>query len=229
MLSSSAIIVWFRRDLRLSDHAALSAACKTGRPVIPLVIKDASVDELGAAPKWRWGLGVEHLGQSLAANDSRLIYRSGRALDVLRALMTETGAGAVYWSRLYDPFAVARDSEIKSELKKVGVEARSFGGHLMFEPWTVETKTGGYYKVYTTFWNSVKMRDVDAPLARPNKILAPDTWPSSENISDWQLGAATRRGAEIVRPHVRLGEAAAQTRLGAFIADKVADLSLIHI
>ena len=137
--------------------------------------------------------------------------------------MTETGAGAVYWSRLYDPFAVARDSEIKSELKKIGVEARSFGGHLMFEPWTVETKTGGYYKVYTPFWNSVKLRDVDAPLARPAKIPAPDTWPSSENISDWQLGAAMRRGAEIVRSHVRLGEAAAQTRLGAFIADKVAD------
>lgn len=214
--------MWFRRDLRLSDHAALSAACQTGRPVIPVVIRDASVDALGAAPKWRWGLGVGHLEASLADKGSRLIYRTGDALEVLRALIADTGAGAVYWSRLYDPEAIARDSAVKSALKQDSIEARSFGGHLMFEPWTVETKTGGYYKVYTPFWNMVKGRDVDAPLPTPAKIAAPDTWPASEALSDWALGSAMQRGADIVRPHVRLGEGAAQDRLGLFIADKVA-------
>ncbi len=215
--------MWFRRDLRLSDHAALSAACKTGRPVIPLVIRDHSVDDLGAAPKWRWGLGVEHLAQSLGDKGSSLILRSGNALEVLRGLIDETGAGAVYWSRLYDPEAVARDSDIKSKLKEQGIDARSFGGHLMFEPWTVETKTGGYYKVYTPFWNMVKTRDVDAPLSTPGTVPAPDIWPDSEALDDWRLGAAMRRGTDIVRPYVQLGERAAQSRLGAFIAHKVAD------
>ncbi len=51
---------------------------------------------------------------------------------------------------------MARDTEVKSALKEAGVEARSFGGHLMFEPWTVETKSGGFYKVYTPFWKAVK-------------------------------------------------------------------------
>lgn len=221
-MSSSAIIMWFRRDLRLSDHAALSAACATGRPVIPVVIRDASVDDLGAAPKWRWGLGVEHLCAMLRTKNSQLIYRSGDALQVLRALIRETGAGAVFWSRLYDPAAVARDSAVKSELKQDGIEARSFGGHLMFEPWTVETKTGGYYKVYTPFWNAVKMRDVAPPLPVPGKLSAPDTWPDSEDLSDWHLGGAMQRGADIVRPHVRLGEGASQDRLGMFIDEKVA-------
>lgn len=221
-MSSSPILLWFRRDLRISDHAALSAACDTGRPVIPLVIRDGSVDDLGAAPKWRWGLGVDHLAQTLKDKGSRLIFRSGPAADVLQAVIDETGAGAVYWSRLYDPAAVKRDSDIKASLKDQGIEARSFGGHLMFEPWTVETGTGGYYKVYTPMWNAVKTRDVDAPLAAPGRIPVPGTWPESEDVTDWALGAAMNRGAEIVRPHVRLGESAAQSRLGAFIAHKVA-------
>ncbi|WP_415402956.1 cryptochrome/photolyase family protein [Tateyamaria sp. SN3-11] len=214
--------MWFRRDLRLSDHPALSAACATGRPVIPVVIRDAQVDALGAAPKWRWGLGVSHLGETLKGAGSRLICRSGDALEVLEALIRDTGAGAVYWTRLYDPQAVARDTKVKSTLKEAGIEARSFGGHLMFEPWTTETKTGGFYKVYTPFWRSVKDRDVDAPLITPGQIATPQDWPASEDIADWALGAAMNRGADIVRPHVRLGESAAQSRLGAFIAHRVA-------
>ncbi|MEL6464598.1 MAG: deoxyribodipyrimidine photo-lyase [Pseudomonadota bacterium] len=220
-MSSTPIIMWFRRDLRLSDHPALKAACDSGRPVIPLVIRDQSVDGLGAAPKWRWGLGVEHLAQSLKDKGSALIFRSGDALDVLQDLIKETGAGAVYWSRLYDPQAVERDSKIKSSLKDAGIDARSYGGHLMFEPWTAETKTGGFYKVYTPFWRSVKDRDVDAPLSTPGDFAAPATWPKSEALEDWALGAAMNRGASVVRPYVRLGESAAQSRLGAFMASKV--------
>ncbi|MEL6884138.1 MAG: deoxyribodipyrimidine photo-lyase [Pseudomonadota bacterium] len=221
-MSISPIIMWFRRDLRLSDHPALTAACDSGRPVIPVVIRAASVDGLGAAPKWRWGLGVADLGQSLADKGSRLILRSGNARDVLEALIKETGAGAVYWTRQYDPQAIERDTDVKSALKAQDIDARSFGGHLMFEPWTTETKTGGFYKVYTPFWKSVKDRDVDAPLPTPGKIPAPDSWPDSDDLDSWTLGAAMDRGAAVVRPYVQLGECAAQARLGAFIASKVA-------
>ncbi|WP_299918040.1 deoxyribodipyrimidine photo-lyase [uncultured Roseobacter sp.] len=221
-MSSSPILVWFRRDLRLSDHPALNAACATGRPVIPVFIHDDTVQALGAAPKWRLGLGLEAFDQSLRAKGSRLILRQGDALEQLQALTRETGASAVYWSRLYDPAAVARDTGVKSALKEQGVEARSFGGHLMFEPWTVETKTGGFYKVYTPFWNMVKTREVEPPLPAPATLPAPSNWPESDTLSDWQMGKAMDRGAEIVRPHVRLGEQAAQTRLAMFV-DRIVD------
>ncbi|WP_299967216.1 deoxyribodipyrimidine photo-lyase [uncultured Roseobacter sp.] len=222
-MTSSPVLVWFRRDLRLSDHAALSAACESGRPVIPVFIHDDLSERLGAAPKWRLGLGLEALANALDEKRSRLILRRGAALETLQTLIRETGAGAVYWSRLYDPDAVARDKKVKSTLKEAGIEAKSFGGHLMFEPWTVETKTGGFYKVYTPFWKMVKGRDVDAPRGTPGKIPAPESWPESDELADWQMGAAMDRGAEIVRPYVRLGEQAAQSRLGAFMANGVAD------
>ncbi|WP_299868982.1 deoxyribodipyrimidine photo-lyase [uncultured Roseobacter sp.] len=222
-MSSSPVLVWFRRDFRLSDHPALHAACSTGRPVIPVFIHDDAVAALGAAPKWRLGLGLEAFGRALADKGSRMILRRGPALEALQALVKETGASAVYWTRLYDPDAVARDTRVKSTLKEQGVEARSFGGHLMFEPWTVETKTGGFYKVYTPFWNMVKTRDVEPPLEASAQLAAPENWPESDALELWDLGAAMNRGADVVRPHVRLGEAAAQDRLGMFIEDIVAD------
>ena len=216
------IIMWFRRDLRLSDHAALTAACGTGRPVIPVFIHDTLVEHLGAAPKWRLGLGLEALGKTLSEKGSSLILRrADNALDALKTLIEQTGATSVYWSRLYDPDSIARDTEVKDALKSQDVEARSFGGHLMFEPWTVETKTGGYYKVYTPFWNAVKNVGVDAPRSTPRDISTPEEWPQSDSLSDWHMGAAMNRGAEVVQPFARVGEKSAQGRLGHFIAELV--------
>ena len=220
---TSPTLVWIRRDLRLSDHAALTAAVERGGPVIPVFLRDSLVDGLGAAPKWRLGLGLKCFGDVLADMESQLVLRSGNARDVIPALAKEVGAGAVYWQRAYDPASVERDTDVKAALKVVGVEAKSFAGHLMFEPWTIETGQGTFYKVYTPFWKTVRDRPVDAPLAAPSTLPAPDAWPGSETLEDWSLGVAMNRGAAIVRPFVQLGEQAAQSRLGAFMATKVAD------
>lgn len=225
MNGNSPILVWFRRDLRLSDHPALTAACQTGRPVIPVYVLDNLAEGLGAAPKWRLGQGLECFGTSLKTRGSRLILRRGDALTELRRLIGETGAQTVYWSRLYDPEAVSRDSAVKSALQKDGIEARSFGGHLMFEPWTVKTRTGGFYRVFSPMWKMVKTREVEEPLPEPGRIASPAQWPVGESLTEWALGAAMNRGGEIVEPYVQLGEAAALERLDAFMADGIARYS----
>ena len=78
---------WIRRDLRLADNPALVAALASGQPVIPLFILDECVEALGAAAKWRLGLGLAHLAQVLAARGSRLILRRGPAMAVLTAVI----------------------------------------------------------------------------------------------------------------------------------------------
>jgi deoxyribodipyrimidine photo-lyase len=220
-MRNSPILMWFRRDLRLSDHAALTAACATGRPVIPVFIHDALVAGLGAAPKMRLGLGVERFAQSLSGQGSRLILRKGPALEVLRGLVKETGAGAVYWSRLYDPESKTRDTAVKAALKDDGLEVESFAGHLLFEPWTVETKTGGFYKVYTPMWNTVRGRDIPSALPTPGLIVAPQTWPVSDDLDDWQMAAPMRLGANILSSYCTVGEAAAADRLEAFVQTRI--------
>jgi len=223
-MTHAPLILWFRRDLRLSDHPMLTAAAATGRPLIPVFVHDEVVEGHGAAPRWRLGLAVESFAARLEQKTGlRLMLRRGRALDVLRGLVRETGAGGVWWSRLYDPDAIARDEGVKSGLKADGVEARSHPGHLLFEPWTVETGTGGYYRVYTPMWKAVRGRDPGAPDAAPGRLTPPDAWPDSDRLDDWAMGAAMNRGAEVVMAHVRVGEEAAVGGLGAFIAGKVAD------
>jgi deoxyribodipyrimidine photo-lyase len=216
MTTPPVTLLWLRRDLRLSDHPALAAACARGA-VIPVFIRDDQVDGLGAAPKFRLDLSLEHLAGELARLGSRLILRSGPALELLQALIAETGADAVYWSRNFDPASVTRDSAVKSALKAQGTQARSFGGQLLFEPHTVQTGQGGPYRVYSPFWKAVRSRAVEAPLPAPKTIPAPPRWPVSEQLPDWHLSAAMNRGAEVLRPYQRVGETAALDRLTAFV------------
>ena len=209
-------ILWFRRDLRLQDHTALTAAIARGGPVIAVFICDAQVESLGAAPKWRLGLGIEALQSALAAKGNRLILRRGSAFEELKALVAETGAQTVYWQRAYDPTSQERDAAVKAALLELGVEAQSFKGHLLFEPWTVQTKVGGFFKVYTPMWNSVRGRDVSAPLPEPAIVTAPEAFPASDNLADWRLGRQMRRGGAIVAGYARVGAAKAMARLEEF-------------
>ncbi|WP_270730181.1 cryptochrome/photolyase family protein [Shimia sp. Alg240-R146] len=215
-------IYWIRRDFRLTDNAALVAAAQRGA-VVPVFVCDAQVDGLGAAPKFRLELAIEAFAKLLEALGSQLILRCGNALDVLRDVAKEVDASAVFWNRLYDPASVARDTGVKAALKEDGLEVESFQGALLFEPWTVKTKTDGPYRVYTPFWKAVRGTPVPEALKAPSELRPPSDWPKTERFDDWALSSAMRRGAAVVRPHVRIGEDAAQDRLARFCEDLIAD------
>ncbi len=221
MSNTSPVLMWFRRDLRLGDNPALVAAVATGRPVIPVFLDDEVSQGLGAAPRWRLGLGAGKLAENLKAVGSRLILRRGPALDALKALIEETGAGSVFWGRLYDPDAMARDSAVKAALREAGIEAQSFAGHLCAEPWEVETGAGSYYKVYTPFWRRLKEIGVGPALPPPGQIPPPAQWSASDHLPDWQMGAKMNRGAKVVAGYAKVGQEAAHRRLEAFLDDRV--------
>ena len=216
-MTETPLILWVRRDLRLVDNPMLAQAAASGRVVIPVFIFDPETEALGAAAKWRLGLGLAAFARALEGIGAKLIFRRGAALPVLQGLSAETGAGAVHWARLYDPETKARDTEVKAALRADGLEAVSHAGHLLFEPWTVETGQGGFYKVYSPFWRAVKDRDVAPPLAAPVRLRGPEVWPASDSLGDWQMGRAMQRGADVVAAHVGVGEAVAQERLAAFL------------
>ena len=216
-------LLWLRRDLRLDDHRALAAAIAHGGAAIPVFILDPLTESWGAAARWRLGRSLTALDAALRAKGSRLILRRGEALPTLRALVAETGAGAVVWSRLYDAPSIARDAEAKAALRADGVAAQSFPGHLLFEPWEAKTGAGGFYKVYTPFWRALRDRDPGAPIAAPDALPAPDAWPASDPLESWRLDADMRRGAAVLASRVEAGEAAAQARLAAFLRERVGD------
>ncbi|MEM9060175.1 MAG: deoxyribodipyrimidine photo-lyase [Pseudomonadota bacterium] len=218
MSSPAPTILWLRRDLRLSDHPGWQMALEGAGPTIPVFVLDPVIEEsLGTAPKWRLGLSLAALERDLAARGSKLILRRGPADEVLDALVAETGARRILWSRQYEPAAIARDKALKTSLQAKGIEVESVNSSLLFEPWTVATKTGGFFRVYTPFWKSVSQRDVRPPIPEPGDLKPPQVWPGSEDLSSWCLGAGMNRGAEIVLRHVHVGEAAARARLNTFV------------
>ncbi len=216
-MTKQPIIVWFRRDFRLADHPALHAALALGHPVLPLVVLDPETLAMGPAALWRWGLAVEAFALRLQSMGSRLVLRRGPAPQVLAALLDETQAAGVLWSRSYDPNTTPRDALVKAMVKGRGLLAGSRPGFLLHEPAAVLTGAGGFYRVYTPFWNAVKGLPVAPPLPAPKDLPAPDVWPVSDDLASWDLGAGMRRGAAVVRPYQQVGEAAAMARLAAFI------------
>ncbi len=216
-MTKQPIIVWFRRDFRLADHPALHAALALGHPVLPLVVLDPETLAMGPAALWRWGLAVEAFALRLQSMGSRLVLRRGPAPQVLAALLDETQAAGVLWSRSYDPNTTPRDALVKAMVKGRGLLAGSRPGFLLHEPAAVLTGAGGFYRVYTPFWNAVKGLPVAPPLPAPKALPAPDVWPVSDDLASWDLGAGMRRGAAVVRPYQQVGEAAAMARLAAFI------------
>ncbi|WP_172332150.1 deoxyribodipyrimidine photo-lyase [Mangrovicoccus sp. HB161399] len=216
-MTGKAAIWWVRKDLRLADNPCLRAAIAAGGPVIPVAILDPLHEGFGAAPRFRWGLGLGRFAKGLEKIGGRLILRRGDPLEILKRLAEETGAGTVMWSRHYDPDCIARDKAVKSGLEAAGLAAKSHAGHLLFEPWRVETKTGGFYKVFTPMWKAVRDSALPEPERAPSKWPAPESWPETEKLADWALGADMRRALPILESHQRVGEAEAAERLGWFL------------
>ncbi|MQQ07292.1 deoxyribodipyrimidine photo-lyase [Epibacterium sp. SM1979] len=228
MSEDQPIIWWIRRDLRLSDNPVLHQITREGRAVLPVYICDPAEDALGAAPQFRLGLGLAKLAQSLKAQGLRLIVKRGDARSVLSDLAKETQAHGVYWSRLYDPASIERDTEVKTTLRSQGVTARSFGGRLLFEPWTVQKKSGGFFQVYTPFWRAVSPLPVPPPLSAPSDLRQPMRWPNSLRLEDLDYDRRMHHAADVVASHCRVGEELALARAETFVQETLAQYDVLR-
>jgi deoxyribodipyrimidine photo-lyase len=215
------VVVWFRQDLRLTDNPALAAAVASGRPIIPLYVLDQTAAPLGGASLWWLDKSLAALDASLQALGSRLILRRGDPAHQIGEIIAATGAGAVVWNRLYDKHSVARDSALKSDLRADGIEAQSFDGGLLVEPWTVKSGSGEPYKVFTPFWRAARGVLFDrTAFAAPGGLVAPTPWPASEALVDWGLQPTSpdwSTGFYLWRP----GEDGARALLDSFLGGPV--------
>ncbi len=171
-MTKATSLVWFRQDLRLSDNPALSAALGANRPVAAVYVHDEKrTFAPGAAQKWFLHHALASLREDLARIGVPLFLMEGAETDALPQLAQRIGAAAVYWNRRYAAADVATDKKIKEALKRGGVEAHSFNGSLLREPWETETKAGTPYRVYTPFWNTLRTlgpsrAEITAPLPK---------------------------------------------------------------
>ena len=217
------VLVWFRRDLRLTDNPALEWAARTGRPVVPFFVLDDEECRTGSASRWWLHGSLSALGDSLAHIGSRLVLRDGPAGNAIVALAQETGAADIVWNRLYEPTLVKRDTAIKAQCREAGLTPQSFNAALLFEPWTIRTRTNGHYRVFTPFWRQCLERGFDPARDAVRHLPSPDAWPSGEKLDDWRLRPASPDWASGLRDAWLPGEASALSRLARFRERHVSD------
>jgi deoxyribodipyrimidine photo-lyase len=155
----STALVLFRRDLRLTDHPALVAACSEYERVLPVYVhapQEEAPWSPGAASRWWLHHSLSALQQQLAAQGGELHVARGDSLAILRALIRASGADAVYWNRRYEPAAIARDTALKGALHADGVAVHSQPGNLWCEPWQLATSAGQPYRVFTPYWRKLR-------------------------------------------------------------------------
>ncbi|HEY4247700.1 MAG TPA: deoxyribodipyrimidine photo-lyase [Lacunisphaera sp.] len=223
----SGTIVWFRRDLRLHDNPALSAAVARGGFVVPLFILDDESEghwRAGAASRWWLHHSLARLDESLRARGSQLVVAAGESAAVLRALIRKTGATAVHWNRCYEPAIIVRDKKIKADLTTAGIEAKSFNAALLFEPHTVRNSTGGPFQVFTPYWKHCLSLPVEAPvkMAKTAPFASPPKWPAGLELGGLKLLPTINWDAGLAKTWLP-GEAAARKRMKQFVASGLAE------
>jgi deoxyribodipyrimidine photo-lyase len=226
-MSERPVLLWFRNDLRLTDHRALAAAVATGVPVLPVFVLDdisPGAWKPGAASRWWLHKSLESLGRSIDETGGKLILRWGAADEVLVKLAAEARVQAVYCSRAYEPWACRVEMALRARLLADGVELKRFAGALLHEPDQLATQTGAPYKVFTPFWRALE-RTVETTPPPPAKshLVMPRRKIASDELSSWQLLPTKPDWSGGLSETWQPGEESARERLTAFLDHAIAD------
>ena len=156
-LSGSAL-VWFRRDLRDYDHAALSSALQNSRRVYCVFVFDTDIlsrlpEKADRRVEFIWE-SVCELQSSLRERGGDLLIVYGSAAEEIPALAVKLGVCAVFCNRDYEPEAVARDARVAEALSKDNIAFRQYKDQVIFEREEILTQSGKPYGVYTPYRNA---------------------------------------------------------------------------
>ena len=210
-------IVWFRRDLRLHDQPALTAACAECDEVVPLFVFDEPLlrsHEFGSACV-NFMLGcLENLGSSLAGLGLPLQWRRGEPVEEVVRAASDWRVDIVYWNRDYEPRAKARDRQVQRKLAKMGVSVRTFKDHVVFETEEVRGVTGEPMQRYSAYrtrwwakWHEAKptLHSIPQPLTIRTKavLLSPLPFPTANELGYGQVVPCVEPGERSARKQLR--------------------------
>ena len=210
---------WFRRDLRLADNTALSAASRAADVVVPLFVLDDHLltgPDIGA-PRLAFLLDSLHaLARDLERAGSRLVLRRGRPEDELVAVARALGAHDVYTNDDYSPYGRRRDAAVGAALERHGVALHGHKDLVLVEPAECSKDDGTPYTVFTPYARRWRAVEKSAPLPRPKLRRVPDEL--------WQQTASAELPRDAAALGVTLtaeiepgGARQAEKRLAAFV------------
>lgn len=151
-------LVWFRRDLRDYDHAALYHALKNSQQVFCIFVFDSEIldqlqDKADRRVEFIWE-SLKELKSALNKNGGDLIVEYGLAKDIIIKQAQTLGIDAVFSNRDYEPSAVDRDANVAKKLAQLNIAFHQFKDQVLFEQDEVLTQQGKPYGVFTPYKNA---------------------------------------------------------------------------
>jgi deoxyribodipyrimidine photo-lyase len=193
------VLFWFRRDLRLEDNTALSAALSSGYPVVPVFIFDPAI--IGTLPRDDHRIGfihaaLESIHSHLRSLDSGLLIRRGSPAEVLSQLTHEFAVQAVYANEDYEPYALKRDLQARKVLSESGIPLELSKDQVIFAKDDILKKDGTPYTVYTPYsrrWRDSYESTENHPArsstnTRPSADIRPARPGHSSGAADMETG-----------------------------------------
>ena len=156
-------VAWFRRDLRLGDNPALSAAAALDGQVVPLFVVDPAVWD--PASDVRRAYLVDSLRALDADLDGQLLLQHGDPVEHVVAVARAAGASEVHVAADYGPYGVQRDERVRAALAEHGMELVETGSPYAVAPGRVTKDDGTAYRVYTPFYRAWMRHGWRAPAA----------------------------------------------------------------
>jgi deoxyribodipyrimidine photo-lyase len=185
------VLFWYRQDLRVDDLPGLAAAAATDRPVIPCFILDDDTPghwRIGAASRWWLHHSLVSLSAELKEPGAQLVLRRGEPLRVLQTLTEETGAQAIYCTRMYEPWAAELEGRLHNHFTAAGITFKRYCGALLHEPESISNQSGQPYKVFTPYWRQcLAAPEPPAPQPLTADIHWYDGAIDSDDLADWRL------------------------------------------
>jgi deoxyribodipyrimidine photo-lyase len=181
MPMSKRSIIWFRRDLRISDHPALLAAISESSEIVPVFILDPKLIKTLGSKR------LAYLGQSLRALDESLgnclQVIAGDPLTVLKDLQKKYDAESVHISAEYEPYGATRDKNIEES----GIKLIRTGSPYAVAPGRVlKPSDGTPYRVYTPFYKGWCAHGWRKPADKPKEIPAVKPSNEAREFPDWK-------------------------------------------
>ena len=195
-------LVWFRRDLRSFDHAALHHALTQSKQVYCAFIFDTVI--LDALPTADRRVEFIHaslleLAASLRALGGGLIVKHAWTETALPELAAELGVAAVFANHDYEPQAIARDAQVAAALKAVGRSLHTFKDQVIFEKNEVLTLAEKPFSVFTPYknaWLKKLHAESDTAVLQPYEIDAHADHFASLPESKYSIPSLTELGFE---------------------------------